>query len=152
MIDIEIVLQNLAKKWKTDLLKSFRCPVMMLGYKAILCSDENTFGISVKKYKMMKNYLQTSTTSTLLVTAVPAMTTTAASAGVYFSSSYFLSHFLISCHIFLFFVTFSYFMSHFLILCLIFIFYVTFSYFMSHFLILCYIFLFYVTFVLKPIR
>ena len=109
MIDIEIVLQNLAKKWKTDLLKSFRCPLMMLGYKAILCSDENTFGISVKKYKMMKNYLQTSTTSTLLVTAVPAMTTTAASAGVYFTSSYFMSHFLILCHIFLFYVTFSHF-------------------------------------------
>ena len=88
MIDIEIVLQNLAKKWKTDLLKSFRCPVMMLGYKAILCSDENTFGIPVKKYKMMKKYLQTSTTSTLLVTAVPAMTTTAASAGDYVTFSY----------------------------------------------------------------
>ena len=44
--------------------------------------------ILIKKCGFLKDYFQTSTTSTLLVTAVPAMTTTAASAGDYVTFSY----------------------------------------------------------------
>ena len=71
------------------------------------CSDENTSGIfGEKSTKWWKNNFQTSTTSTLLVTGVPAMTTTAASAGDYVTFSFFLSHLLIC---FENYVTFSYF-------------------------------------------